>query len=80
MKLQKITQRALETYEEYLLTKQENIKASSTYRRLVIMAAVKAGFADDVPDDLENCEPWQITEMTRGIVAHVMKSKEIPGE
>lgn len=79
MKLERITQRALEAYEEYLLGEQEHIKAASTYRRLVVEAAVKAGFATDTPT-LADCEPWQVDQWAQEITAHITKSREIPGE
>jgi len=76
MKLLKLTQGHLEDYEEYILEKQDYIKSAAWYNRMIIDAASESGFATELPDDLRQCSPPEIVEMTQAIIEHVNKAKQ----
>lgn len=80
MKLNPVTQRMLETYQEYLVIEGKTAQSGARVNRLVIEAAVKAGFAEDAPKDLLDLAPSQISTMSAAITDHVRKALELPGE
>lgn len=80
MKLNPVTQRMLETYQEYLVTEGREAQSSARINRLVVEAAVKAGFAEDAPKDLLDLAPHEITRMSAAITDHIRKALDVPGE
>lgn len=78
MKLNEVTQGALEAYEGILLGEGSDRMSAARFNRIVILAALDAGFAEDTPADLMACKPYEIKEMTRDILAHIAAAKAPP--
>lgn len=78
MKLNHVTAGRLEDYEERLLELTEDVRSASKYSRLLLEAAVHGGVIEDIPENLRECDPFQITEWAAEVVKHVNKSKQRP--
>lgn len=78
MKLKDVTQRALEAYEEHLIDERNEGLSVARFNRIVIEAAREAGFAEDLPDDLLACKPYEVAELTQEILSHVAAAKAPP--
>ena len=80
MKLHDVTQRMLEKYEDGKIealaeTAHLSIKH---YNRILIDIAVEAGIASDVPKDMDNCKPYEITKLNEDLVAHINAAQAPP--
>ena len=75
MKLVEITQRMLEKYEDGLVATELEGLSVSHFNRLLIELARDAGIATDLPDDLGECVPREITAWTKEISQHVQEAK-----
>jgi len=78
MKLTDVTQGALEVYETHLLDERNDQLSAAKFNRIIIEAAVDAGFAKDVPKDLKALAPYEVRQMTTDIAAHVAAAKAPP--
>ena len=78
MKLHEITQRMLEKYEDGLVSTSTDGLSVSHFNRLLIELARDAGIADGLPDDLEECKPYEISKWTLEIAQHVVAAKAPP--
>jgi len=78
MKLHEVTQRMLEKYEDGLVGTPTDGLSVSHFNRLLIELARDAGIADGLPDDLEDCKPFEIAQWTLEIVKHIAAAKAPP--
>ena len=75
MKLLKITQRMLERYEDGLVATELEGLSVSHFNRLLIELARDSGIAMELPKDLGDCLPHEITAWTKEINQHVQEAK-----
>ena len=81
MNLNEVTQRKLERYQESYLAKGEGQRSVAAFNRIIIEAAVEAGIAEGVPDDVGDLSPRAVKAMTERVAAHVKAALEpLPGE
>ena len=78
MKLHEITQRMLETYEDGLVSTETDGMSVTHFNRLLIELAKTSGIAGELPDDLGDCKPSEISAWTLEIVKHVAAAKAPP--
>ena len=80
MKLLPITQRMLEIYEDAKVESLQNADNLSVvhFNRMLIDFAVEAGFALDVPKNLDELYPYEVIKLTEEIVKHVAVAKAPP--
>ncbi|MBD3354318.1 MAG: hypothetical protein GF364_22740 [Candidatus Lokiarchaeota archaeon] len=75
MKLNEVTQRRLECYQERLIELGENTRSAAAFNRIVIESAVDAGIAEATPDDLGNLSPRAVHEMTKRVLEHIKEAQ-----
>ena len=81
MNLNEVTQRKLERYQESYLEKGEGQRSVAAFNRIIIEAAVEAGIAEGVPDDLGDLSPRAVKAMTERIAEHIKTATDpLPGE
>ena len=80
MKLLPITQRMLEKYEDAKTAALQDSDGLSMvhYNRMLVDFAVEAGFALDVPKNLDELYPYEVIKLTEEIVLHVAAAKAPP--
>lgn len=76
MNLNEVTQRRLETYQEAVVELGEGVKSVARFNRIIIEAAVKAGIAEGVPEDLGDLSPREVTALTKRVQEHLKKALE----
>jgi hypothetical protein len=79
IKLEDLTQAQLEKYQEAIIAKSESVKAGSAKDRLIVEAAVEAGFLLEVTkESLPGMRPAVISWMTKTIVDFVREQRDVP--
>lgn len=76
MRLNEVTQRRLERYQESLTEKAKEVRAAAAYNRIVIESAVAAGIAEDAPDDLLDVSPRTVEALTERVLTHIRQAME----
>ena len=76
MKLNEVTQRRLEVYQEHLVTEGESVRSAARMNRIVIEAAAAAGIAEGLADDLGDLSPREVKRLTGLILEHVREATE----
>ena len=78
MRLNEVTQGRLERYEDEFLTLGQDVKSVARFNRIVLEAGKTSGIAAELPDDLSNLQPWQVSEWTHLLLEHIAKAKQPP--
>jgi hypothetical protein len=81
MRLEPVTQRMLERYEEARYAEAqaaEEQHSVARFNRCILTAAHVAGIAVELPDDLADLLPWEIEAYSKDVIEHIAAAKAPP--